>query len=158
EDIVLGFNPLLYDTLGHGYYKVAHASEITLRGWASQNLAEMPRLARWLFNSFWAAAQLGLTIADCAHLLLPGSPLHEPLIAALPPTLRVEWAELLSTKGAEVSRILESSRNRLKPFWDCPALRLMFSATANRLDVLRFMREGRIVLINLAPYNRLPEQ
>jgi hypothetical protein len=158
EDVVLGFNPLLYDSLGHGYYKVAHASEITLRGWASQNLAEMPRLARWLFNSFWAAAQLGLTIADCAHLLLPGSPYHEPLLAALPATLRAEWAELLTTRGAEVSRILESSRNRLKPFWDCPALRQMFSATANRLDVLRFMREGRIVLVNLAPYNRLPEQ
>ena len=47
EDAVIGFNPLLYDTLAHGYYKVSRASEIILKGWASQNLEEMPRLGRW---------------------------------------------------------------------------------------------------------------
>lgn len=158
EENIIGFNPLLFSTPAEGYYKVAHASEITLRGWSSQNLAEMPRLARWLFNSFWAAAQLGLTIADCVHLLLPGSPLHQPLIRILPEGLRAEWLELLQTRGSEVGRILESSRNRLKPFWESPPLKSMFSATHNRLDMHRFMREGRIVLVNLAPYNKLPEQ
>jgi len=158
EDVVLGFNPLLYDTEGHAYYKVSRAAEIILRGWASQNLEEMPRLARWLFNSFYACALLGLTIADTIHLLLPGSPLQRQLLGCLPPRLQYEWQELVGAKSAEVTRILESTRNRLKPFYESPVLRNMFGATTNRLDVSRFMREGKIVLLNLAPNNRLPEQ
>lgn len=158
ENVILPYNPLLYDTLGHGYYKVSRAMEIILRGWASQDLEQMPRLARWMFNSFWAAAQLGLTIADCEHLLLPGSPHHRPLLRALPPRLQVEWSELIQARSAEVVRILESTRNRLKPFFESVILRNMFGATRNHLDVLRFMREGKIVLLNLGPYNRVPEQ
>ena len=158
EDAVIGFNPLLYDTLAHGYYKVSRASEIILKGWASQNLEEMPRLGRWLFNSFWAAAQLGLTIADCVHFLMPGSPYHEQLMQCLPDALRYEWSDLIQTRSGEVSRILDSSRNRLKPFFESPVLRQMFGMSENRLDMLSFMREGKIVVLNLAPLNRLPEQ
>ena len=158
EDAVIGFNPLLYDTLAHGYYKVSRAAEIILKGWASQNLEEMPRLARWLFNAFWAAAQLGLTIADCVHFLMPGSPYHEQLMQCLPGALRYEWSDLTQTRSGEVSRILDSSRNRLKPFFESPVLRQMFGMTENRLDMLQFMREGKIVVLNLAPLNRLPEQ
>lgn len=158
EDVVIGFNPLLFQTEGEGYYRVSQAAEIILRGWAAQNLDEMPRLARWLFNSFYACALLGLTIADSAHLLLPGSPYHRPLLALLPDRLRHEWQELIDARSAEVARMLESARNRLKPFFDCPPLRSMFGATTNRLDIPRFMREGKIVLLNLRSGNRIPEQ
>lgn len=158
EGVVLGFNPLLYTTPSEGYYKVSHAADVVLRGWSAQNIAEMPRLARWLFNSLWAAAQLGLTVADCVHLLLPGSELHAPILRALPEGLRAEWAELLEARGGEVGRILESSRNRLQPVWESEVLKHTFSSSVNRLDIYRFMREGKILLANLAPYNRVPEQ
>ncbi len=158
EDCIPTFNPLLYDTPAHGYFKTQRAGEVILRAWASQNIEEMPRLARWVFNAMWAAAQLGLTVADCSHLLMPGSPFHEPLLGALPDMLRAEWAEIMQARGGEAGRILESSRNRLKPFFENPILRCMFGSTRNRLDVLRFMREGKIVLINLAPQNRLSPQ
>ena len=158
EQHVVGFNPLLFDTPAHGYYKVSRATEIILRAWESVNIEAMPRLARWTFNAFWAAAQLGLTIADCVHFLLPGSPHHEPLLACLPDRLRFEWQELISAKGSEVVRILESSRNRLKPYFESDILRRMFGSTANRLDVQRFMREGKIIILNLAPQNRLSTQ
>jgi hypothetical protein len=158
EDVVIGFNPLLFDTLAHGYYKVAQASEIILKGWASQNLAEMPRLSRWLFNSFFACAVLGLTISDSVHLLLPGSPFHQGLLDALPPRLRIEWQELLRTHSGEVGRILESARNRLKPFYESPILQHMFGTTRNHLDMRRFMAEGKVVVLNLSPRNRIPGQ
>ena len=156
EDAVIGFNPLLYDTLAHGYYKVSRASEIVLKGWASQNLEEMPRLGRWLFNSFWAAAQLGLTIADCVHFLMPGSGFHRQLLDILPQSLQDEWNDI-GKSTTEMSRILDSSRNRLRPFFASPVLRQMFGMTENKLDMFRFMREGKIVILNLAPNNRLPE-
>lgn len=158
EDVVLGFNPLIYDTEAHGYYKVARATDVVLRAWESVNIEAMPRLARWTFNAFWAAAQLGLTIADCVHFLMPGSPHHEPLMACLPSRLRYEWEELIGSRSAEVLRTLESSRNRLKPYFESDILRRMFGATTNRLDVERFMREKKIVVLNLAPRNRLSEQ
>ena len=41
----------------------------------------------------WGAAQLGLTVSDCSHLLLPGSKYHEPILNALPPLLKAEFNE-----------------------------------------------------------------
>ena len=52
------------------------------------NIEAMPRLG-WTFNAFWAAAQLRLTIADCVHLLMPGSPYHRRLLECLPPAPQV---------------------------------------------------------------------
>ena len=158
EDVFLPFNPLLYTTPAHGYFKVNRATECILRAWASQNIEEMPRLARWVFNAMWAAAQLGLTVADCVHLLMPGSDFHEPLIRRLPALLQAEWEELLRARGGEAGRILESTRNRMKPYFESPILRRMFGASENRLDVLRFIREAKIVIVNLAPQNRLASQ
>jgi TraM recognition site of TraD and TraG len=158
EDVVMGFNPLIYDTPQHGYYKVQRATDIILRAWDSVDIETMPRLARWTFNSFWAAAQLGLTIADCGHLLMPGSEYHRPILDCLPPLLKAEWAEIMQARGVEAMRLLESSRNRLKPYFEAPVLRNMFGATESRLDVGRFMRDRRIVLLNVAPQNRLSPQ
>jgi len=157
EDVVIPMNPLLYATPGEGYYRTARATEIILRGWASQDITQMPRLARWLFNSFWAAAQSGLTIGDCVHFLRPNSPLHRPLIGVLPDSLRWEWQQILNAHGNQAEVQLESCRNRLTPIFESPALRATFSSTRNYLDVLRWMRERRIVILNLAPHGVLPE-
>lgn len=158
EDVVIGFNPLQHTTQQHGYYKVGRATDIILRAWESVNIEAMPRLARWVFNAFWAAAQLGLTIADCGHLLMPGSQYHQPILNALPPLLKAEWEEIAGARGQEAVRILESSRNRLKPWFEAPILRNMFGTTKGRLNVADFMRDRKIVLINLAPQNRLSPQ
>jgi hypothetical protein len=158
EDLVSAFNPLLYDTPANGYYRVGRATEIILRAWESVNIEAMPRLARWVFNSFWAAAQLGLTISDCVHFLLPGSPYHAALLNLLPQRLKAEWEEILQARGQEATRILDSSRNRLKPYFESDILRRMFGSARSRLDVTRMMREGRIVIIDLAPRNRLSTQ
>jgi hypothetical protein len=158
EDLVAAFNPLLYETPSHGYYRVGRATEIILRAWESVNIEAMPRLARWTFNAFWAAAQLGLTISDCVHFSLPGSPYHDALLNLLPDRLRSEWEEILNARGQEATRILDSSRNRLKPYFESDILRRMFGSTQSRLDVTRMMREGRIVVVDLAPRNRLSTQ
>lgn len=158
EDVVIGMNPLLFETEDHCYFRVSRATDIILRAWEDVNIEAMPRLARWTFNAFYAAAQLGLTISDCVHFLLPGSPYHQRLLASLPDRLRIEWQELTGNRASEVLRTLDSSRNRIKPFIESGILRRMFGSTQNRLDVARFMREGRVVILNLAPQNRLSSQ
>lgn len=158
EEAIVGFNPLLYSTEAEGYYKVQRATEIILRAWESVDLAAMPRLARWTFNAFWAVAQLGLTIADSAHLLMPRSDFHRPLLQCLPQGLRAEWAEITEARGTKAIELLDSSRNRLKPYYESSILRRMFGSERSGLDVERFMREGRIVVLNLAPMGRIPTQ
>lgn len=158
EDVVIGFNPLLFETPAQGYYKVSRSTETILRGWESTDIQAMPRLARWMFNAFWAAAQLGLTISDCVHLLNPGSPFHASLLNCLPPLLKAEWNEILRAHGNEATRVLESTRNRLKPYFESHILRRMFGSKQNALDVLRMMKEGRIVIVNLASHGRLSGQ
>jgi hypothetical protein len=155
EDVVLPFNPLLYDSLAHGYYKVERATEIVLRAWESVNIEAMPRLARWTFNAFWAAAQLGLTIADCVHFLMPGSSHHSALLSSLPPRLQAEWVDITQARSKEATQILDSSRNRLKPYFESDILRRMFGSAQSNLNVEQFMREGKIVIIDLAPRNRI---
>ncbi|MEM7316272.1 MAG: type IV secretory system conjugative DNA transfer family protein, partial [Planctomycetota bacterium] len=154
EDICLPFNPLQYSTRAHGYYRVERATEIILRAWESVNIAAMPRLARWVFNCFWAAAQLGLTIPDCMHFLSPGSRYHTPLLNVLPQRLQGEWNEILNARG-DVVRILESTQNRLRPYFESDILRRTFGSCRNNMDFNRFIQEGRIVIINLAPRDRL---
>ncbi len=156
EEFVLPFNPLLYGSEANQYYQIARAVDIILRGWASQNIQEMPRLRRWTFNSFTAASTKGYPIAICRYLLHPGSDEHDALLRQLPDELQVEWAEILHARGSEATRILDSTRNRLGPFFDSVILRRMFGSVRSHFDVERFIRERRIVVINLAEYGTLP--
>lgn len=100
---------------------------------------------------------MGLTIGDCVHLLRPHSELHRPLLNALPEGLRCEWTQIHEAHGSQADVQLESCRNRLSPVFESPGLRAMFSSSRNYLDVARWMREKKVVLINLAPLGTLPE-
>ena len=92
------------------------------------------------------------------HFLTPSSPFHHTLGACLPEQLQYEWKEISEGRNSEITRILESAKNRLKPYFENDILRRMFSGTRNRLDILKFMKEGEILLVNLAPQNRLSPQ
>jgi len=155
NEVVLPFNPLLHDSEDHLYFQVGRAVEIVLRAWASQNLEEMPRLRHWTFASFFAAASMGLPIAACRYLLRPGTDEHEALLNRLPGELRHMWSEILRARGAESVRLLESTRNRLAPFFDSGILRRMFTCVESRFDVARFIHERRIVIFNLGSYGKL---
>ncbi|MFO0935752.1 MAG: DUF87 domain-containing protein [Gemmataceae bacterium] len=157
EDVTISLNPLVYQTPGEGYYRTARAAEIVLRGWDSQDLAKMPRLMKWLFNSMWAVAQMGLTLTDTQHLLFPKSRYHQQLLQRLPPLLMNEWGQIMSA-GNQPKSNSNRPRNRMKPYFDSPVLKAMFASPVNRLNVLEWMREKKVVVINLAPMGRLPDQ
>ena len=155
EDVVMPLNPLLYTTQSHGYFCVERTTEIILRAWESSNLEGMPRLARWTFNAFWAAAQMGLTVSDCAHLLSRGSDFHAPLMKMLPKGLQYEWQEVLRSSPQDVTRLLESTRNRMQPYFQSDVLRRLFGSSRNHFDVRRFILEGKVVIVNLNAKNKI---
>jgi hypothetical protein len=104
-------------------------------------------------------ALLGLTVADTQHILNPTSPFHRPILQALPGRLMSEWQEILTSRSStEVLRILESTKNRMAPFYNSDILQPMFASSANRLDVRRFRADRRIVVVNLAPMGQLSPQ
>ena len=67
------------------------------------------------------------------------------MLERLPDRLRGEWEEIKNARGQEAMRILDSSRNRLKPYFESDILRRIFGSSQHRLDMLRMMEEGRIV-------------
>ncbi len=156
EDSVLPFNPLLNESPAHEYYQIERTISLILRAWESQDLSAMPRLRKWCFNAFLAVARLQLPMANCQYLLQPGSPEHEALLKILPPEVKHEWYEILNSRGSEAIKILDSTRNRLDPFFRSIILKRMFGSRRSNFDVPRLITERRIVIINLAGKRRLP--
>jgi len=157
DDYVIPFNPLLTTVESARYYQVMRAVDIVLRAWDAQEVRQQPRLLQWTFKAFCTAALLGFPIAICAYLLHPGTEEHKTLLRILPDELRFEWHEILSAKGSEPTKILESTRNRLDPFFKSDHLRRMFGTRTSLFDCRRFIRERKIVILNLGRYGRLPD-
>lgn len=157
EDVVLPFNPLLFGTEAEHYYQVARAVDLVLRAWESQDISQMPRLRQWAYKAFYAAAAMGLPIAMCRYLLHPGTPEHAAILNRLPEQIRNHWLEILNARGSEAVRILESTRNRLDPFFQSVILRRMFGYRESRFDVQRMIRQRRIVIVNVAAYGKLAQ-
>lgn len=156
EDVVLPFNPLTHTSEGNRYYQTMRAIDIVLRAWAATDVTQQPRLLQWLYKSFCAAAIMGLPISMCRYLVHPGTAEHEAILRQLPDEVSSHWMEILNARGSEAVRILESTRNRLDPFFESLSLRRMFGCTTSHFDCERFIRERRIVILNVAKYGRLP--
>lgn len=156
EEHVLPFNPLHYTSEANLYYQVARAVDLILRAWRSQDVMQQPRLLQWSFKALCAVATLGYPVAMSRYLLHPGSDEHDALLSQLPDEIRYQWLEILNARGSEATKILESTRNRFDPFHKSVILSRMFGVSENRFDVERFIRERRIVIVNLAKYGNLP--
>ena len=156
-EYVLPFNPLTYDSEENLGYRVDQAKEAVLRGWSSQSIEEMPRLARWLGFCFTAAAEMDLTIADCYHLLYHGSDFHDILVERLPERLRLQYRQIRK-ESTTTDTLLDSTRNRLNNYFEMHVLRRMFGSRRRNFDAEQFIRDKRIVLVNLAPQNRISRQ
>ncbi len=156
EDSVMPFNPLMNESPAHEYYQIERTISLILRAWESQDLSAMPRLRKWCFNAFLAVARLQLPMANCQYLLQPGSLEHEALLKILPPEVKYEWLEILNSRGSEAIKTLDSTRNRLDPFFRSVILKRMFGSRRSSFDVSRLITERRVVIINLAGQRRLP--
>ena len=81
----------------------------------------------------------------------------QPALAQFPGEISYHWQEILKAKGSEPTRILESTRNRLDPFFNSPNLRRMFGSRRGLFDCERFIRERKIVILDLGRYGKIPD-
>lgn len=156
EEYLTPFNPLTFSTEGQRYYQTMRSVDIVLRAWAAQDVSQQPRLLQWTYKAFCAAAMMGLPIAMCRYLLHPGTDEHHAILNLIPGDIRFHWQEILKAKGNEATRILESTRNRLDPFFESVNLRRMFGTRRSLFDCERFIRDRKIVVLNLGKYGRMP--
>ena len=152
ERYVMPFNPLTHTSEANRYYQTMRSVDIVLRAWAAQDVSQQPRLLQWTYKAFCAAAMLGYPIAMCRYLLHPGQPEHEAILNRIPGDIRYHWQEILQARGSEATRILESARNRLDPFFESVNLRRMFGTRRSLFDCERFIRDRNIVILNLGKY------
>ncbi|QDU10900.1 type IV secretory system conjugative DNA transfer family protein [Gimesia aquarii] len=156
EDIIMPFNPLSHTSEANRYYQTMRSVDIVLRAWAAQDVAQQPRLLQWTYKAFCAAAMMGLPIAMCKYLLHPGTQEHAAILSHIPGDIRAHWEEILRARGNEAVRILESTRNRLDPFFESINLRRMFGSTQSLFDCERFIQERKIVVLNLGKHGKVP--
>jgi len=88
-------------------------------------------------------------------LLQPGTAEHVAFMERLPRDLQAMWTEILTARGSEAIKLLESTRNRLAPFFESGILRRMFGSVENSFDVRRFILDRKIVIVNLKSFGRL---
>lgn len=150
------FNPLLHTDESNRYYQTMRAVDLVLRAWDAQDPAQQPRLLQWMTNAFISAAMVGFPISVCRYLIHPGTPEHSAIVSRLPEETAQRWQQILRSGGSEAMKILESTRNRLDPFFRSPNLRLMFGVPESRFNCEKLIRERKIVIINLAEKDRIP--
>ncbi len=159
SDYVVPFNPLRFVNDENRYYHVSRTVDLILRAWAAQDLSLQPRLMQWSYKAVSAIAALGLPLAMTRFLLHPGTQEHKRILEMIPGDIQYHWAEILSAKGGqEAVKILESTRNRFDPMYEAPQAKRMFSTLESGFDVERFIRDKRIVIVNLAKLGKLPKQ
>lgn len=154
---ILPFNPIQETNPHNRYYSVMRAVDLVLRAWQAQNVAEQPRLLQWTFKSFCAAAHIGIPISFCRYLLQPKSDYHTAILERMPKDLKEDWLELLDPRNSQnTGRVLDSTRNRLDPYFRCEILMYMFGIWQGRMDMQQTIDDRRIVAFNLAPLGALP--
>lgn len=154
-DYVMPFNPLRFIDENDLYYRTGRASDVMLRSGRSHDMTIMLRLRRWLYNCFYSVGTLGYPPSAAQFLVQPGTDQHNQLLSQIPPQLQLAWSEIMQAGLRERVTMLDSTRNRLNPFFVCPALNYMLSSTESFFDVARFMNEKKIVIVNLAPKGKI---
>ncbi|EMI55108.1 hypothetical protein RSSM_03432 [Rhodopirellula sallentina SM41] len=154
-DWVMPFSSLDHRDADELYYALGRHCDCMLRTGRDHDLTTQLRLRRWLYTCFLSTAMMRYPPAAAQFLLRPGTEQHEVMLSQLPDVLQLEWAEIINAGSRERITMLDSTRNRLAPFFSCPALSRMLSRTQNYFDVARFFREKRIVIINLDTKGKL---
>lgn len=152
---IMPFNPLIVSRQESRYYQLIRAIDVLLRAWDSSDLTQQPRLFQWVYKGMEACEAMQYPISMAKYLVHPEYEEHQALMRKLPQHLQSEWNELLRVKGSEPTRILESTRNRLHPFFKSDALRRIFGTWESRLNVADWIRQRKIVIFDLGDYDVL---
>ncbi len=162
----VGFNPLAFGDLSRLTKKKRLAARA---GFASQvvqafcqvrggeNLDQMPRLERNLRNVLYLLAEKELTLYEAREVLRVGDPWLRRYLAQdiEHDYYRAEWQDILKLRPKEFEERFESTLNRIGRFLESPYVASIVGQRENVIDFEEVMRNGEMVLCNLAPQGEL---
>lgn len=151
EDYVFGFNPMARNK-AMLVYQVISAMESIRKSWQMDSFSATPRLARWLFNMNYALIEGDLTLMQARHLAsLPNNDYRPGIIGRIQnQDVKAEWEYVSELRNKERQEQLESSLNRLQPFFQNHHLRRIFGRKQNTINFPNVLQNNNIVLVNLA--------
>lgn len=133
-------------------------AKATMQAWGADRLTDTPRLATVLTETFYALAVNRATLLDAVDLLRAEDPhgLRRHFVEQLPNEVsRSFWEDLEGIAPARRHELLESTWSRLRPFLRSPAVRRVFAASEQSIDLRAAMDAGELVLISLRPNEHL---
>jgi len=154
---VLGFNPFRRMADGDVSVQVDRRIGATMHAWGVGNGDETPTLERTLRLIYTLLVEQNLSFETAQYLIdFNAHDIREELIAKLEsPLIRKEWTELQQLKAKDWRAEVLSAKNRLFRLLTSTTLAKFFSASVEAVDISEIIDQGKVLLVNLAPSDRL---
>jgi hypothetical protein len=159
-DQIVSFNP--FQKAGQETVEVQVDKRIaaTLHAWGVRNSDGTPTLERTLRLFYTVMIDQNLGLADLEHLIdFNAHEIRGHLIERLQnPLIQKELQELQKLKARDWREETLSAKNRLFRLLTSPALRRVMGLPDRAMDLKAAMDDGKILLVNLAPSDRLSDE
>lgn len=157
---VCGFNPLQFRSRSRSEvsYAVDAMIEACAHVWGGEDQYRTPRLRKCLKALLYTLAEHQLTLLEALFLIDSNdrNELRTYLTERVEhPVIRQQWAEFNAMSPREFREMFESSTNRLMEFVSTDIISTSLGQEEATIDFATLMREGGVVLVNLAPHGKL---
>jgi len=129
--------------------------------WGGEDPNRTPLLRKCLTAVFYALAVRGLTLVEATELISSVDPhrVRRTLTENLPdPVFDGLWRDFNGLTRSEFVEQFGSTSSRLNLFLKSPSVRRMLGQTSRSLDLKQVMDGGEILIVNLAPKNKLSHE
>lgn len=152
------FNPLRLDGVSEPSVRVDAMVAACAQVWGGEDTNRTPLLRKCLTAVFYALAVRKLTLVEAPHLISGVDPdrIRRTLTEGLPDyVFDGLWRDFNGLTRSEFVEQFGSTNNRLNLFLKSPAVRRILGQTARCIDLKQVMDRGEILVVNLAPKNKL---
>jgi len=158
DNWTFGFNPLKVRSSELSFH-VDCMVKACAKVWGGENMDATPLLKRCLRIVFHALAEKRLSLAEAMHLVDPKARAVRRFLTRdiEDPVIRSQWSFFNDLSAKVFSEEFSSTVNRMMEFLSSPIIRAVIGQTEKTIDFRRVMDEGQILLVNLAPTDRLSD-
>jgi hypothetical protein len=155
------FNPLRMDGVSDPSVRVDAMVAACAQVWGGEDTNRTPLLRKCLTAVFYALAVRGLTLVEATELIssVDAHRVRRTLTEGLPDhVFDTIWQDFNGLRRAEFVEYFSSTNSRLNLFLKSPAVRRILGQTNRALDLKEVMDRGEVLIVNLAPKNRLSHE
>lgn len=159
EGFVFAFNPLNVASSTAVSFHVDAMVKAVAKVWGGEDQDKTPTLKKCLRIIFHILAEKKLSLLEAQYLINPaGSELREYISANVrDQIIRDQWGYINNLNERQFYETFSSTINRMMEFLSSPIIRNIIGQTERTIDFRKIMDEGGILLVNLAPKNRLSD-